>query len=106
MATAGYAPPSAATWPMAKRWLSRRRTADDSRCSLRMAATHALDNQCPHMVFPLVRGLVRNGMVTCDWHDRSFDLAGDGWLNIPNRPPDALHASVDVVCSRMQAGAQ
>ena len=67
---------------------------------------HALDNQCPHMVFPLVRGLVRNGMVTCDWHDRSFDLAGDGWLNIPNRPPDALPASVDVVCSRMQAGAQ
>ncbi len=39
---------------------------------------HALDNQCPHMGFPLVRGLVRNGTVTCDWHGRSFDLAGGG----------------------------
>ena len=39
---------------------------------------HAIDNQCPHMGFPLVRGLVRNGTVTCDWHRRSFDLAGGG----------------------------
>ena len=39
---------------------------------------HAIDNQCPHMGFPLVRGLVRNGTVTCDWHGRSFDLAGGG----------------------------
>lgn len=41
-------------------------------------AYHATDNQCPHMGFPLVRGLVRNGMVTCDWHGRSFDLSGGG----------------------------
>ncbi|MCY3810670.1 MAG: Rieske (2Fe-2S) protein [Gammaproteobacteria bacterium] len=41
-------------------------------------AYHATDNQCPHMGFPLVRGLVRNGMVTCDWHGRSFDLTGGG----------------------------
>ena len=39
---------------------------------------YATDNQCPHMGFPLVRGLVRNGVVTCDWHGRSFDLAGGG----------------------------
>lgn len=39
---------------------------------------YATDNQCPHMGFPLVRGLVRNGMVTCDWHGRSFDLTGGG----------------------------
>ncbi len=41
-------------------------------------AYHATDNQCPHMGFPLVRGLVRNGMVTCDWHGRSFDLTSGG----------------------------
>ena len=41
-------------------------------------AYHATDNQCPHMGFPLVRGLVRNGTVTCDWHGRSFDLTGGG----------------------------
>ena len=41
-------------------------------------AYHATDNQCPHMGFPLVRGLVRNGIVTCDWHGRSFDLTGGG----------------------------
>ena len=39
---------------------------------------YATDNQCPHMGFPLVRGLVRNGVVTCDWHGRSFDLTGGG----------------------------
>ena len=41
-------------------------------------AYYATDNQCPHMGFPLVRGLVRRGVVTCDWHGRSFDLAGGG----------------------------
>ena len=35
---------------------------------------YATDNQCPHMGYPLTRGAVRNGIVTCDWHGRSFDL--------------------------------
>ena len=32
----------------------------------------ATDNQCPHMGYPLTRGAVRQGILTCDWHGRSF----------------------------------
>lgn len=42
---------------------------------------YATDNQCPHMGYPLVRGVVRHGVLTCDWHGRSFDLAGGGCFN-------------------------
>ena len=36
----------------------------------------ALDNRCPHMGFPLNRGTVRDGILTCHWHHAKFDLAG------------------------------
>ncbi len=39
---------------------------------------HATDNQCPHMGYPLTRGRVRNGVLTCDWHGWSYDLGGGG----------------------------
>jgi nitrite reductase/ring-hydroxylating ferredoxin subunit len=39
---------------------------------------YATNNQCPHMGYPLTRGTVRHGVVTCDWHGRRFDLAGGG----------------------------
>src|ERR1051326_7810930 len=42
---------------------------------------YATDNQCPHMGYPLTRGAIRNGIVTCDWHGRSFDLEGGGCFN-------------------------
>lgn len=41
----------------------------------------ATDNQCPHMGYPLTRGAVRDGILTCDWHGRSFDLEGGGCFN-------------------------
>jgi nitrite reductase/ring-hydroxylating ferredoxin subunit len=28
----------------------------------------ALDNRCPHMGFPLDRGSVEDGILTCHWH--------------------------------------
>ena len=31
---------------------------------------YATDNQCPHMGYPLTRGAVRHGILTCDWHGR------------------------------------
>ncbi len=37
---------------------------------------HALDNRCPHMGFPLSRGTVSDGILTCHWHHARFDLAG------------------------------
>ena len=41
----------------------------------------ATDNQCPHMGYPLTRGVVRNGVLTCDWHGRRFDLESGGCFN-------------------------
>jgi nitrite reductase/ring-hydroxylating ferredoxin subunit len=35
----------------------------------------ALDNRCPHMGFPLERGSVADGILTCHWHHARFDLA-------------------------------
>ena len=37
---------------------------------------YALDNRCPHMGFPLHRGSVKEGILTCHWHHAKFDLAG------------------------------
>ena len=42
---------------------------------------HATDNQCPHMGYPLTRGAIRHGILTCDWHGRSFDLEGGRCFN-------------------------
>jgi nitrite reductase/ring-hydroxylating ferredoxin subunit len=36
---------------------------------------HAFDNRCPHMGFPLDRGSVEDGILTCHWHHARFDLA-------------------------------
>ncbi len=29
---------------------------------------YAVDNRCPHMGFPLDKGSVRDGILTCYWH--------------------------------------
>ena len=42
---------------------------------------HAVDDRCPHMGFPLHRGTVENGLVTCHWHHARFDLASGGTLD-------------------------
>jgi nitrite reductase/ring-hydroxylating ferredoxin subunit len=39
---------------------------------------YAVDNRCPHMGFPLSRGSVRDGILTCHWHHARFDLASGG----------------------------
>src|SRR5713226_3320604 len=35
----------------------------------------ALDNRCPHMGFPLDRGSIEDGILTCHWHHARFALA-------------------------------
>jgi nitrite reductase/ring-hydroxylating ferredoxin subunit len=37
-------------------------------------AAFALDDRCPHMGFPLAKGSVRDGILTCHWHHARFDL--------------------------------
>ena len=38
----------------------------------------AVDNRCPHMGFPLEKGTVRDGILTCHWHHTRFDLCSGG----------------------------
>lgn len=39
---------------------------------------YAVDNRCPHMGFPLDRGHVQDGILTCYWHYARFDLQTGG----------------------------
>lgn len=39
---------------------------------------YAVDNQCPHMGFPLDCGSVQDGVLTCHWHHARFDLSSGG----------------------------
>ncbi len=42
----------------------------------------AVDNRCPHMGFPLDRGTVQDGILTCHWHHARFDLASGGTFDL------------------------
>lgn len=39
---------------------------------------YGVDNRCPHMGFPLDKGSVNDGILTCYWHYARFDLATGG----------------------------
>src|SRR5438876_7253246 len=39
---------------------------------------YAVDNRCPHMGFPLHRGSIADGILTCHWHHARFDLCSGG----------------------------
>src|SRR5713101_3495395 len=43
---------------------------------------YAVDNRCPHMGFPLHRGTVKDGVLTCHWHHARFDLASGGTFDL------------------------
>ena len=45
-------------------------------------AVYAVDNRCPHMGFPLNKGSVSNGILTCHWHHARFDLASGGTFDL------------------------
>src|SRR5688572_29635717 len=44
-------------------------------------AAYALDDRCPHMGFPLHRGSVESGLLTCHWHNARFDVTSGGTLD-------------------------
>lgn len=59
----------------------------------------ALDNRCPHMGFPLHRGSVEDGILTCHWHHARFDLASgctfDLWADdVPTCPVEVRDGEV------------
>jgi nitrite reductase/ring-hydroxylating ferredoxin subunit len=35
---------------------------------------YGIDNRCPHMGFPLDKGTIKDGILTCHWHHARFDL--------------------------------
>lgn len=39
---------------------------------------YAVDNRCPHMGFPLSKGSLHCGILTCHWHHARFDLESGG----------------------------
>jgi nitrite reductase/ring-hydroxylating ferredoxin subunit len=43
---------------------------------------YAVDNRCPHMGFPLDRGSVCDGILTCHWHHARFDLTSGGSFDL------------------------
>lgn len=36
----------------------------------------AIDNRCPHEGYPLSEGTLKDGVLTCDWHNWKFELSG------------------------------
>lgn len=45
---------------------------------LHQGVVYAIDNRCPHMGFPLDRGTLQDGVLTCHWHHARFDIASGG----------------------------
>ena len=43
---------------------------------------HALDNRCPHLGFPLHKGSIQDGILTCHWHHARFDLKSGGTFDL------------------------
>jgi nitrite reductase/ring-hydroxylating ferredoxin subunit len=39
---------------------------------------YACDNRCPHMGFPLHRGTLQDGILTCHWHHARYELCSGG----------------------------
>jgi nitrite reductase/ring-hydroxylating ferredoxin subunit len=61
----------------------------------------AVDNRCPHMGFPLARGTVDDGVLTCHWHHARFALSCgdtfDPWADdVPSYPTEVVDGVVYV----------
>src|SRR5437764_4933595 len=64
----------------------------------------ALDNRCPHMGFPLHRGSIEDGILTCHWHHARFDLRSgstfDLWADdVPRRAVRIIDGEVWVAAA-------
>ncbi len=54
----------------------------------------AVDNRCPHMGFPLTKGTLKNGILTCHWHSWQFDATGGGCFTQGGSPVEAFACEV------------
>ena len=55
---------------------------------------HVLDNRCPHMGFPLDRGSIDDGILTCHWHHARFDVTTGGTFDLWADDAQAFPAEV------------
>lgn len=71
-------------------------------------SVYAVDNRCPHMGFPLHRGSVADGILTCHWHHARFDLASGGtfdpWADDVQIYPVVVEEDIVYVDPRPRAG--
>jgi len=54
----------------------------------------AVDNRCPHMGFPLSKGTLKNGILTCHWHSWQFDASCGGCFTQGGSPVQPFRAEV------------
>jgi nitrite reductase/ring-hydroxylating ferredoxin subunit len=55
----------------------------------------ALDNRCPHMGFPLSKGSLESGVLTCHWHHAQFDLQSGCTFDLFADDVPAFDVSID-----------
>jgi nitrite reductase/ring-hydroxylating ferredoxin subunit len=68
---------------------------------------YAVEDRCPHMGFPLHRGTVEAGLLTCHWHHARFDLESGCTLDLwadDARAFDVEIAGDDVLVSARDRG--
>ena len=71
---------------------------------------HVLDDRCPHQGYPLSQGKLREGTLTCSWHNWKFDVrtgdcefGGEGVRRYPSRVEEGrvlVDLSIDEVAER------
>lgn len=59
------------------------------------ARAWAVEDRCPHMGFPLHRGTVHDGLLTCHWHHARFDLVSGCTLDLWADDALVLDVAVD-----------
>jgi nitrite reductase/ring-hydroxylating ferredoxin subunit len=71
-------------------------------------AVYAVDNRCPHMGFPLHKGSVADGILTCHWHHARFDLESGGtfdlWADDVQTYPTLIKDGIVYVDARPRGG--
>ena len=82
---AGECWPGARRPPAARAACSRRWARCRWWCCGTTGRAWAIEDRCPHLGFPLHRGTVEAGLLTCHWHHARFDLASgctlDPWAD-------------------------
>lgn len=55
----------------------------------------AVDNRCPHMGYPLSKGTVKDGVLTCHWHHARFDLYSGCTFDLFADDVESFHARTE-----------